>query len=242
MGWSRGRNGYLHTFHTRAVFYSTRKVPVSACVPLSHADMCLRMPYMSAGAPARACACVRMWYSFQILWKAWFPQGNDRGHLIGEGWKQHLHPIGHTHDIKVLARQKHVKEIYIAALTAPHTQGHRPLPLPIIKVTVHLLCMNSIFPITNKNITVRFFLSFFVTGIITHSIHSVCLKLPIRIREWASRREMIRLAQPLCMDLNNKREISLKALSAVPIRERGKWENGHVQWEITANWGYNEHV
>lgn len=191
---------------------------------------------------AHLCVCVRVWYSFHILSKAWFPRGNDRGHLIGEGWKQHLHPIGHTHDIKVLARQKHVKEIYITALTAPHTQGHRPLPLPIIKVTVHLLCLNSTFPITNKNITGRFFFSFFVTGIITLSIRSVCIKLPIRIREWASRREMIRLAQPLCMDLNNKREISLKALSTVPIRERGKWENGRVQREITANWGYNEHV
>lgn len=74
-------------------------------------------------------------YSYQILLKAWFPQGNDRGHLIGEGWKQHLHPIGHTHDIKVLARQKHVKEIYIAALTALQTRGHSPLPLPIIKAT-----------------------------------------------------------------------------------------------------------
>lgn len=123
--------------------------------------VCVRRIYISAGAPACACAwvhaCVRVWYSFQILSKAWFPLGNDRGHLIGEGWKQHLHPIGHTHDIKVLARQKHVKEIYIAALTAPHTQGHRPLPLPIIKVTVHLLCVNSTFPITNKNITGRFF-------------------------------------------------------------------------------------
>lgn len=144
-------------FHARGAFYSTRKVPVPACVTLSHADTCLHMPYMSAGAPARTCACVRVWYSFHILSKAWFPRGNDRGHLIGEGWKQHLHPIGHTHDIKVLARQKHVKEIYITALTAPHTQGHRPLPLPIIKVTVHLLCVNSTFPITNKNITGRFF-------------------------------------------------------------------------------------
>lgn len=82
------------------------------------------------------CVCACLWsYSYQILLKAWFPQGNDRGHLIGKGWKQHLHPIGHTHDIKVLARQKHVKEIYIAVLTALQTHGHSPLPLPIIKAT-----------------------------------------------------------------------------------------------------------
>lgn len=80
--------------------------------------------------------CVYVWsYSYQILLKAWFPWGNDRGRLIGEGWKQHLHPIGHAHDIKVLARQKHVKEIYIAVLTAQQTCGHSPLPLPIIKAT-----------------------------------------------------------------------------------------------------------
>lgn len=91
-----------------------------------------------------------MWsYSYQILLKAWFPWGNDRGHLIGEGWKQHLHPICHAHDIKVLARQKHVKEIYIAALTALQPRGHSPLPLPIIKATF-IVCVNSIFPITNK--------------------------------------------------------------------------------------------
>ena len=164
MAWSRGRDAYLHMFYTRGVFYSTHKVPVPVCVcvcvrvwPCCIVDTWLRMPDMSAGAPARAFACVRVWYSFQILSKAWFPQGNDRGHLIGEGWKQHLHPIGHTHNIKVLARQKHVKEIYIAVLTAPHTQGHRPLPLTIIKVTVRLLSVNSTFPITNKNITERFF-------------------------------------------------------------------------------------
>lgn len=173
VGWSRGRDGYLHMFHARGAFYSTRKVPVPACVTLSHANTCLRMPYMSAGAPARTCACVRVWYSFHILSKAWFPRGNDRGHLIGEGWKQHLHPIGHTHDIKVLARQKHVKEIYITALTAPHTQGHRPLPLPIIKVTVHLLCLNSTFPITNKNITGRFF--FFLCHWHYHPLHPFCV-------------------------------------------------------------------
>lgn len=90
--------------------------------------------YVMRFTQAQTCAC--LWsYSYQILLKAWFPQGNDRGHLIGKGWKQHLHPIGHTHDIKVLARQKHVKEIYIAVLTALQTHGHSPLPLPIIKAT-----------------------------------------------------------------------------------------------------------
>lgn len=99
--------------------------PVQAC-----ADACVHTVCQLA--------CVRAWvwsYSYQILLKASFPRGNDRGHLAGEGWKQHLHSIGHTHDIKVLARQKHVKEIYIAALTALPSRGHSPLPLPIIKAT-----------------------------------------------------------------------------------------------------------
>lgn len=115
------------------VFYSTRKARV--WTPPHRMWRWLRVFVCLQPPCARVWACVRARYSFQILSKAWFPRGNDRGHLIGEGWKQHLHPIGHTHDIKVLARQKHVKEIYIAAVTAPHTRGHSPLPLPIIKVT-----------------------------------------------------------------------------------------------------------
>ncbi len=108
-------------------------VPVWMCVCLciQYVSLCV-----SLFVSLCVCVCVCVWsYSYQILLKAWFPWGNDRGHLIGEGWKQHLHPIGHTHDIKVLARQKHVKEIYIAALTALQTRGHSPLPLSIIKAT-----------------------------------------------------------------------------------------------------------
>lgn len=117
----------------------------------------------------REFVCVCVWSSsYQILLKAWFPLGNDRGHLIGEGWKQHLHPIGHTHDIKVLARQKHVKEIYIAALTALQTGGHSPLPLPIIKATF-IVCVNSIFSITNKNIMGRGY--FFLCHRHYHPLH-----------------------------------------------------------------------
>ena len=173
-------------------------------------------------------------YSYQVLFRAWFPRGNDRGHLIGEGWKQHLHPIGHTHNIKVLARQKHVKEIYIAAVTALLTRGHSPLALPIMRATfiVRWLRVPQTPPppestIKRHNGGGEIF--FFVAGVIACSIRCVCIKLPIRIREWAGSRQMIGLAQPLCTDLNNKREISLKAQSAAPIRVWRKWENGRVR-------------
>lgn len=158
-------------FHVKCLFLRVwpRGMRIRICVRCAYIYI-----YISWSSCMRLSACVRVWYSFQILSKAWFPLGNDRGHLIGEGWKQHLHPIGHTHDIKVLARQKHVKEIYIAALTAPHTRGHRPLPLPIIKVTVHLLCVNSTVPITNKNITGRFFF-FLLCHLHYHPLHPFCV-------------------------------------------------------------------
>lgn len=157
--------------------YTYTVVHVPACVtPVNCAPVWMRAHVCAdvsvcARAPAATwvCVCVCVWSSsYQILLKAWFPLGNDRGHLIGEGWKQHLHPIGHTHDIKVLARQKHVKEIYIAALTALQTGGHSPLPLPIIKATF-IVCVNSIFSITNKNIMGRGY--FFLCHRHYHPLH-----------------------------------------------------------------------
>ena len=45
-----------------------------------------------------------------------------------------MHAICHTRDIKVLSRQKHVKEIYIGPADNPRpTPGHSPLPLAIIE-------------------------------------------------------------------------------------------------------------
>lgn len=46
---------YLHMFHVCVCFTAHLKdCTVPACVTLSHADVCLRAPYMSAWAPLRA--------------------------------------------------------------------------------------------------------------------------------------------------------------------------------------------